>query len=97
MVTVQLDATVRNTAFATAASITFATNPMQIIVLCNREVREIDNLASMAAVVICCQHIKIIYNVKRFSSDMIQIKLIGYRPTAPNLAVHLVKEIVIAL
>jgi hypothetical protein len=55
------------------------------------------SLAIMAAVAICHRHIRIIYNGKRFSSDMRHSSLIRNRQKIPDLAVHLVKEIIIAL
>jgi hypothetical protein len=55
------------------------------------------SLAIMAPAAICLQHIRRIYNEKRFSLTMKDSNLIGERQKMPDLAVHLVKEIIIAL
>ena len=58
---------------------------------------QVGSLAIMAAAVVCRQHIRIIYNIKRFLSAKGHSNLVSTRQTAPDLAVHLIKEIIIAL
>jgi hypothetical protein len=69
----------------------------RLFILVIRYCEVMGSLAIMAAAVICHQHIRIIYNGKRFLSAMRHSSLISNRQKMPNLTVHLVKEIIIAL
>jgi hypothetical protein len=105
MAKIPFGTTISYTAFATATSQPKAahaagtvcdTNPIPVIPVIGY-CAQIGSLEIIMVAAICHQHIRIIYNIKRFSSAMEHSSLIGGRQKMPDLAVHLVKEIIIAL